>query len=197
MKYEVASNNTKKALAESLKKAMQTKPLAKITVSELISDCGVNRKTFYYHFEDIYDLLKWVLEQEAVTIVKSFDLLVNAEEALEFVIDYVDANKHIINCAYDCMGREKMRQFLYADGTSMIRSIVDSIAEELGVTVTDSFKDFVTDFYVETLAGMLINYFQGILRYSRQELIDNTLFILQHSIPSILRQKAAEGTPGQ
>ena len=33
---------------------MEKKPLSKITVSEIIADCGVNRKTFYYHFEDIY-----------------------------------------------------------------------------------------------------------------------------------------------
>lgn len=28
---------------------MEKKPLSKITVSEIIADCGVNRKTFYYH----------------------------------------------------------------------------------------------------------------------------------------------------
>ena len=48
----------KKTLAVSLKRFMEKKPLSKITVSEIIADCGVNRKTFYYHFEDIYALLK-------------------------------------------------------------------------------------------------------------------------------------------
>ena len=42
----------------SLQRFMEKKPLSKITVSEIIADCGVNRKTFYYHFEDIYALLK-------------------------------------------------------------------------------------------------------------------------------------------
>lgn len=49
---------------------MRRKPFSKITVSELIKTCNVNRKTFYYHFEDIYDLLKWMLEQEAVAVVR-------------------------------------------------------------------------------------------------------------------------------
>ncbi len=62
MKHEITALNTKKALAASLKRCMEKKPLSKITVSELIADCGVNRKTFYYHFEDIYGLLKWMLE---------------------------------------------------------------------------------------------------------------------------------------
>ena len=38
--------------------------------SEIIVDCGVNRKTFYYHFEDIYAPLKWMLEEEAGNVVK-------------------------------------------------------------------------------------------------------------------------------
>lgn len=55
------SLNTKKMLSGALKNAMKSKSLSKITVSELIEACGVNRKTFYYHFQDIYDLLKWIL----------------------------------------------------------------------------------------------------------------------------------------
>lgn len=53
MKHEITSLNTKRTLAESLKKLMKTKSFSKITVSEIIADCGLNRKTFYYHFEDI------------------------------------------------------------------------------------------------------------------------------------------------
>jgi len=58
MKYEITSLNTKKLFAEALKKIILQKSFSKVTVSELIRECGVNRKTFYYHFSDVYDLLK-------------------------------------------------------------------------------------------------------------------------------------------
>lgn len=189
MKHEVTSLNTKKTLADSLKKAMKAKPLSKITVSEIINDCGVNRKTFYYHFEDIYALLKWMLDQEAIEVVKNYDLLVNPEEALAFVIDYVDANKHIIDCAYDSMGRDEMKRFFMTDMYGVVRSIIDSVADEIGAIVDDDFKDFLTTFYTEALAGMLINYFQGSERRSREELIDYIQLILQISIPNVIRKR--------
>lgn len=191
-KYETRSHFFKhqKTLAESLKKAMKLKPLSKITVSEIINDCGVNRKTFYYHFENIYDLLKWMLEQEAVEVVKNFDLLVNPEEALAFVMDYVDANKHIINCAYDSMGREGMKRFFLTDLYGVVRSIIDRVADKINAIVAEDFKDFLTTFYTEALAGMLINYFQGSERRGRQELIDYILLILKNSIPNVLREKS-------
>ncbi len=58
MTNEEVSYNTKKALADTLKELMTRKPFSKITVSEIIRECNVNRKTFYYHFEDIYIFIK-------------------------------------------------------------------------------------------------------------------------------------------
>ena len=96
MKHEITKLKTKKMLSASLKKCMEKKSLSKVTVSEIIADCGVNRKTFYYHFENIYALLKWTLEAEAIDIVKQMDLVINTEEAISFVMDYVEENKHLI-----------------------------------------------------------------------------------------------------
>lgn len=52
------SEHTKHALATALKQAMARKPLDKITIAELTHACNIRRQSFYYHFEDIYDLLR-------------------------------------------------------------------------------------------------------------------------------------------
>uniref|UniRef100_UPI0006CF6E77 TetR family transcriptional regulator n=1 Tax=Clostridium sp. NkU-1 TaxID=1095009 RepID=UPI0006CF6E77 len=90
---------------------MAEKSISKVTVRELIEECDLNRKTFYYHFEDIYALLQWMLEQEAFEVVQKFDLLLNLEDAIQFVMNYVAENKHILNCALDSMGREDLKRF--------------------------------------------------------------------------------------
>ena len=99
MKHEEISLTTKRALAAALKDAMARKPLQKITVTELIQAADVNRKTFYYHFSDIYELLKWTLEEEALDEVKHYDLLRDYERAIAFIMDYVERNDYIITCA--------------------------------------------------------------------------------------------------
>lgn len=111
MTHEEMSLHTRQAMTGSLKKFMGLKPLSQITVSEICTDCNLNRKTFYYHFEDIYDLLHWMLEQEALTAVKQFDMPGDYDEVISFVIDYVDDNSHILNCIYDSVGREGMKRF--------------------------------------------------------------------------------------
>ncbi len=53
------SNITKQALATSLRELMEEVPFDKINVAQICERCGMNRKSFYYHFKDKYDLVNW------------------------------------------------------------------------------------------------------------------------------------------
>lgn len=55
---------TKKALAETFRKLLSEKPFTKITVSEVCDQCGINRKSFYYHFSDKYEMVNWIFDYE-------------------------------------------------------------------------------------------------------------------------------------
>lgn len=186
MKHELTTLNTKKALAASLKKYMAQKPLSKVTISEIIADCDVNRKTFYYHFEDIYALLKWMLEQEAVSVVEKFDLLTNYREAILFVMDYVEANTHILNCACDSMGRDEMKRFFYADFIGIIEALVSSVEQEMDASAPDDFKEFLCSLYAEALAGVLIDWFRDPEKRDREKTLNYLSIILHTSLPAVL-----------
>ena len=50
---------TKYRMAESIKGLMARMPLDKITVKDIVADCGLTRQTFYRNFQDKYDLVNW------------------------------------------------------------------------------------------------------------------------------------------
>ena len=152
MKRTGSSQETKRALAASLKKLMNKKLLSKITINEIVQDCGLNRNSFYYHFEDIYALFKWMLEQEAVEVVKQFDLVLDYREAIQFVMDYVAENRHIVNGAYDAMGREGLKRFFYADFIDIVRSYID------GVDVDGDYRNFLAEFFTEAISGTILSW---------------------------------------
>ena len=194
MTHEEATLQTKTALAASLKRFMQKKPFGKITVSEIIADCNVNRKTFYYHFEDIYALLKWMLEQEAVEVVKSFDLLLDYEEVIRFVIRYVRENAHILNCAYDDMGRDAMKRFFFNDFVSVIENVITDTEARCQIRITDDFRRFLADFFTEATAGMLVNAFRG-KDFPKEDLVVYNLTVMLNALPDILRQASQAAPP--
>mgnify|MGYP000111503987 CR=1 FL=1 len=146
-----------KMLSASLKHCMEKKSLSKITVTDIVTDCGLNRKTFYYHFQDVPDLLKWTLEQEAVDVVKQFDLLNELEEAMRFAVRYIRENSHMINCAYDSIGRDELKRFLNHDFQSIVMSIVEQIERKENVHSDPDAKKIICNFYTEGMAGELVD----------------------------------------
>lgn len=182
MKHEITSANTKRLMSESLKKQMLTKPFSKITVTEIINDCGINRKTFYYHFQDIYDLLKWTFEEEAVDVLKNFDLMLDYREAIAFMLDYIDKNQHIISCVYDSVGRDLIKRFFYSDFEGIIENIMTQLEDELGKHLDAAYKKIVINFYTEALSGSIISWIEDRTKYDREYIIDTFSTIIASSM---------------
>ncbi len=187
MTHEETTLRTQKAICDALKDLLQEKPFSKITVSELIRKCNINRKTFYYHFEDIYGLLRWMLEQETFEVVKNFDLLVDYQDAFIYVIDYVKENSYVLNCIYDSVGRDELKRFLYKDFNGIMKKLLQDIAAQMKVEIPASFMEFLSDFYTEAVAGMMINIFQNTNLYTRDQLIEYFGTIVHSSIPASIQ----------
>lgn len=65
------SSLTKRALASALKELMAEIPFEKINVAHICEKCGMNRKSFYYHFKDKYDLVNWIFDTDFVSVVNN------------------------------------------------------------------------------------------------------------------------------
>ena len=180
------SLHTRQAMASSLKNFMGVKPLSKITVSEICQDCGLNRKTFYYHFEDIYSLLHWMLEQEALVVFKKFNLLTDYKKAICFLMDYIDANKHRLNCVYDAMGREGMKQFFLSDFQVSLNAIIEGMEKDMDIHADQGYKQFLCEFYTNALAGILTDWFRDRDVRTREEMIHHILLTIKTSLRSAL-----------
>ena len=58
------ANFTKRAIKSSFMKLLNEQPLSKISVRDIVEDCGINRNSFYYHFQDIPSLIEEIIKEE-------------------------------------------------------------------------------------------------------------------------------------
>ena len=58
------SKYTKTRIMDAFLYLLNEKSMDRLTVKDVIETAEVNRNTFYYHFEDIYDLLHQVLKRK-------------------------------------------------------------------------------------------------------------------------------------
>ena len=90
--YE-ASYTAKREICAALKNLMAQKPLNKITVAEIMSACGMARQHFYYHFEDVYDAVRWMFDEEALVLLREHEGVMLWQDGLLQLFQYLQENK--------------------------------------------------------------------------------------------------------
>lgn len=106
------SNSTKSSLADAMKKLMVCKSFAKISISDLCEECGLNRKSFYYHFKDKYDLVNWIFYVDFLTNMggKNFE---NEWDVLVAVCNIFYQNKAFYQSALRIEGQNSFKDYFY------------------------------------------------------------------------------------
>lgn len=150
------SQTTKRALEASLKKLLLQKPLNKITINDITEDCGVNRMTFYYHFRDIYDLVDWILVEDAAQVADQLRDYDSWKEGFAQLLELVRENKPLVLNVYHSVSREQLEVYLYKTTGSLLRSLLDDQCKDIAVKEED--KRFITDFYKYALVGMILEW---------------------------------------
>ena len=150
------SQITKRALEQSLKNLLLKKPLTKITINDIAEDCGINRMTFYYHFKDIYDLVDWILVEDAAKALEGRQSFETWTEAFLDILHQIQENKVLVLNVYRSVGREQVEQYLYKMLDPMLKDFADRECRD--ITVQDDDKQFVVDFYKYALVGVVLEW---------------------------------------
>ena len=187
MKQKEMSLATRKEFAAALKKLMAVKPINKITVRELVAECGMNRNSFYYHFEDIYALFKWMIEAEAVEVVRQYDLMMDYHEVVNFVLDYVENNQYLLANAYNAIGQAGLKRFLYLDFISCLGNLIDQGAQKQNIALEEDYRQFLCAFYAEAIAGTLLDYITNPQTRSREKVVFYLERLLRSTLPAAIQ----------
>lgn len=168
--YE-ASETAKREICAALKTLMAQKPLNKITVAEIMQSCGMARQHFYYHFEDIYDAVRWMFDQEAVALLREHEGVMLWQEGLLQLFQYLQENRAVCLCALHSLSREHLKRFFQTDIHAIIQSTIQRIVIESNCQASDREVDLLTRFYVGALASLIEEWLLGDIQEPPGELI--------------------------
>jgi Transcriptional regulator len=169
MSNHSSGESTKKVLADSLKKLMTIKPLNKISIHEIVEDCGVNRQTFYYHFHDIFDLLEWMFKEEVRTLFENRGDTLTLYDGVLRLLKYIQQNEALCLCTLHSLGHKHLRNFFYDGINKVMLYLVNMNSQDLNVT--EKHKIFIAHFYTVSFAGFLENWLQEGLQDDPEEII--------------------------
>lgn len=147
------SNITKQALARALKELMQEKSFEKISISDICTRCDMNRKSFYYHFIDKYDLVNWIFDTEFITMIQSV-MHEDSWTVIYSICNLLYDNRVFYKKALQIQGQNSFQEHFQ----EMMSFVVSNRIEDLsGIDKDSVFQiNFFTDAIVATFKRWLL-----------------------------------------
>ncbi len=105
-------NFTKQAIKISFIKLLNERPLNKISVRDIVEDCGINRNSFYYHFHDIPSLIEEIVMEEADMLIKQYPSIRSLNECVDVAFHFALENKKAVQHIYYSVNRDIYERYL-------------------------------------------------------------------------------------
>jgi probable dihydroxyacetone kinase regulator len=171
---------TKKALAASIKHLMKTIPLAKISIHEIVDNCGLNRQTFYYHFKDKFDLVNWIYFTEVTESISDCKHYENWTDGMFRTLSYLMKNNSFYINALNTPGQNAFDGYFFEVGYELIMGVINDLS--IGMKVSDKDKKFIADFYTHAFVGIIVQWIKSGMKDSPQTMVDKIRNVVEGSM---------------
>ena len=114
MQTELQETRTKIALEAAMQELLREKPLEQIRVRELADRCGIRRQSFYYHFNDVYELLDWSISREREHLLRRQEEFLTWQQVYLDLLRYIVENRAYYQTVLRVRGRERLWGMLHS-----------------------------------------------------------------------------------
>ena len=150
------SNLTQKAIRETFIELLEEKPLSQITVKMIVEKCGINRNSFYYHYQDIPALIEEMVMEEADRIIEEYPAIDSIETALKAMIDFAGKNRRAILHIYNSVNRDIFEQSLWKVCEYVVENYTDIVLDGKKIDKLD--REVIERFYRCECFGVVIEW---------------------------------------
>lgn len=166
---------TKKILFDSLLKLMKNKNFEKIKISDICEEALINRSTFYAHYEDKYELLMDLFEEQKIALLKKLEdnenIIFSKEymmELLNILIDHIDDNRKTYSAILTNNRDGILIDFLI---DAIERDVSDRLKNNNEIIDSKLPLDIIVKFYAGGLINIGIAWITRNEKYSKEELL--------------------------
>ena len=121
------ASNTRKTIMDSFLRLLEARPVNKISVKDIVEDCGINRNTFYYHFADIPALAEAIVQMEADDFARTVTRLDTLQDCVMAAIRHGKKHKRAIWHIYHSGSHEVYEHYLLEMCERAAAIYVDSV----------------------------------------------------------------------
>ena len=150
---------TKFAILKVFGDLAASRPVDKITVKDITDQCGISRNTFYYHYQDIYQVLKAYVQYSAEHVIELMaeDEGENGKAGLKG-IRYLEANRELLCNLYRSAANEEVRNCLQSASQIIFDRLIESVSRGMEVQAED--KKILSAVCQYTVRGIMTSWME-------------------------------------
>lgn len=152
----MAKNYTKELIRKEFIDLLNKKPIHNVTVTELARKCDIERKTFYYHYENLTELVKEIFQEELSMVVEEFNETLSWEDSFILAAKFILDNKRAIKHLYQSDYREDVEKYVFLIAGEIMYKYVERASEDTDAKDVD--KKLIAYFYQCALSSALIQW---------------------------------------
>lgn len=143
----------KAAIARAAITLLMEKRVKKLTVKDIVETCNITRQAFYYHFEDVPDLLRWILERSSEELVQHCLAQPDLESFLRYFIVFSLNVKPLLHQGMQTNYRDDLEHLL----TQYICRFFEQVAESIPLYPHCSYPQMklILRYHSQAIVGLL------------------------------------------
>ncbi|WP_195444443.1 TetR/AcrR family transcriptional regulator [Peptoniphilus harei] len=152
----MAKNYTKNLIKQEFIKLLNKKSLHNITVTEIAKQCKIERKTFYYHYENLPQLVKEIFDEELEDVIKEFNETLSWEESFISAEKFILDNKKVVKHMYESDYKIELEKHIFSISGEIMRKYVRRVAKDTKAQEIDI--KLIAYFYQCALSSSLVEW---------------------------------------
>lgn len=150
---------TKQAIRNSFMKLLNERPVSQITVKDIVQDCGINRNSFYYHYQDIPSMIEEIILEETDEIIRQHPTVDSLEEGLDVAVSFVMKNRRAALHLYNSSNRDLFEQHLWRVCEYTVDTYISTAFADYSISATD--KSMIIRYYKWSCFGAAMDLLKG------------------------------------
>ena len=179
-------NFTRIAIKNAFVKLLALKPLNKISVKDIVEECGINRNSFYYHFQDVPALLESIVMEEMDKIIADYSPRDPIEKCLKAAMSYAEENRNMALHVYRYMDRELFEGYLWRVCEHIVSAYTDNEFQKLDVSEQD--RSMINYLYKCECFGIAVDWLNNGMQSTGQEEVERVCSFISDSFTDFERR---------
>ena len=179
----------KETIAQAAKYLVMEKGVKRLTVKDIVEECHITRQAFYYHFEDIPGLFRWIIQRDTAQTMAELQALKDGEARLHYLFVVAINALPYMKKGMETSYRPELERFL----DRYIQHLFQQVSDEEGFfqNCTRFESDLILRYHSQPVLGLLRNWTEADTKNLNQ-IVHIVFRLMSEGIPPLAQPKPME-----